>query len=661
MANMPFATTGPESRSLPDLRKCLINGHSGRFCRRTCKFGRLQCWWLTPGTVIARRAAAHAISCSDRVPIHPVPSDSSRRHALAALAVFLLLAVAWTWPLGIHLSRVPNDPGDPVLNTWILWWNTQAVPFTERWWDPPIFYPLKGALALSEHLFGIALFTTPMQWAGIDPLASYGIAFILSFALSGFFAFLLTRRLTGSTLAAACGGLAFGFAPYRASQLAHLQMLTSQWMPLALLAMHAYLDDGRRRWLALFAGAWLIQALSNGYALLFFPVLLALWLAWFVDWRGAPRRGLMLAGTWIASSLLLIPELLHYFHVQRTLGLARTPGEMLQFSATFRSFLHASGMLTFWQGVSADTQEDYLFPGVTAVVLVVAGLVAALLRRREARAIRSPLAFYAAGAAVMYAFSLGPAPDGSGLALLHPYTLLTFLPGFSGLRVPSRFALLAVLCLSVAAALAFQRLAPSRRIYRWVFAAIVLAGLSADGWMRPITLVPAPGRVLLPDVPGAVVIELPPEDGRINAAAMYRAMTHGRPLVNGYSGYIPPHYAILTSALQRGDPSVLTELARGRPLIITVHEQEDPGGDYRRLVRALPGVEAKGVSSAGLMFVLPAGPRTRQPPAGERLPATVTDEPREHALLDSRRPPHGAHARLRAALAPPRTRGTSRG
>ena len=67
-----------------------------------------------------------------------------------------------------HLAAFPHDLGDPVLNTWILWWNTQAVPFTERWWSAPIFYPVPGALALSEHLFGIAVFTAPLQFAGLQ-------------------------------------------------------------------------------------------------------------------------------------------------------------------------------------------------------------------------------------------------------------------------------------------------------------------------------------------------------------------------------------------------------------------------------------------------------------------------------------------------------------
>src|SRR5262249_17688250 len=157
----------------------------------------------------------------------------------------------------------------------------------------------------SEHLAGIGLVTTPLQWLHVSALAAYNIAFILSFALSGAFTFFLVRRLVpsshppiGRDLGGLAAGLADGFGPYRAGQFSHLQVLTSQWMPLALLAMHGFLETGDRRWLAVFAGAWLVQALSNGYYLLFFPVLIVLWLAWFVDWRRAASRGAALVTAW---------------------------------------------------------------------------------------------------------------------------------------------------------------------------------------------------------------------------------------------------------------------------------------------------------------------------------------------------------------------------
>lgn len=540
-----------------------------------------------------------------------------------------MLGIVWTWPLAPHMAtRIPHDPGDPVLNIWLIWWNAQALPFTGRWWSPPIFHPMPGALGLSEHLAGLGILTTPLQMAGASALTAYNVALILSFALSGYLASLLVYRLTGSRLAGVCAGLAFGFSPYRAGQLAHIQVLTSHWMPLALLALHAYADGGRRIWLAVFAASWLLQALSNGYYLLFFPVLLALWIAWF----GRSRRGLAIAAAWIVSSLLLVPVLLEYARIQRSLGLTRTTGEMWLFSATPRSFFQPSGMLAVWPFTPARTEELYLFTGVTALAVAAIGCVVSL-RAKEHRA--SPLIFYAGAAVLMYGFALGPAgPDSGAWALAHPYTLLAWLPGFAGLRVPARFVMLGTLCLSVAAGLAIARLAPSRPRARFAIGAIVIAGLAVDGWMRPMPLVTPPGRLILPELTAPAVVELPLNEGIVNTAAMFRAMQHGRPLVNGYSGHTPPHYTVLSTAINRGDPSVVAELARGRPLVVVVNDRLDVDGSLRRLIETLPGVGFRGGTGAGSLFVVPPQPARRSPPPGPRLPAAIVSVDRNRVEID---------------------------
>ncbi|MEO6212540.1 MAG: hypothetical protein ABIP65_02825 [Vicinamibacterales bacterium] len=564
------------------------------------------------------------------------------RRALC-LFFFFLLAVAWTWPVASRLtSRIPHDLGDPVLNTWILWWNTQAVPLTERWWSPPVFYPSSGTFALSEHLLGISFFTAPLQLAGLNAIGGYNVALILSYWLSGFFAFLLARRLTGSTAAGLIAGVAYACAPYRAGQLLHLQVLTSQWMPLALFAMHGYLDDRRGRWLALFAAAWLLQALSNGYYLLFFPIFITLWLAWFVRWRTGLRTGLAIAGTFVLASLLLVPTLLRYREVHQNLGVSRTRGEMVLFSAHPDSLWKMPELLRLRPDSIGRTQEDFLFPGITAlVILLVAGVFA--LRStglRNAVRQRSPLLFYGLTTVIMWWLAMGPAPDDAPMqAFVRPYTWLTALPGFSGLRAPSRFAMLACLSLSVAAALAFCRIASKRKTWAVGLASILVAGLLLDGWTLPIPLRAPPGRFELPDVKDAVVIELPVDDSLVNTASMYRAMLHGRPLLNGYSGHVPPHFRILESAVRREDPSSLLFFARGRPLIIVVNGRSEENGDMLRFVRTLDGIQAHGGSTAGSIFVLPARARGQVAGRGNRLPiAALTPQAQEHAVLDLGRP-----------------------
>ena len=566
-----------------------------------------------------------------------------RARSILNVAAFLVLAIVWTRPLVFHLSsRIPHDPGDPVFNTWLLWWNAHAVPFSSRWWNAPVFYPMPGSIALSEHLAGLGIITTPVQLAGGSAVLAYNAAFLLSFALSGFFMFVLARELLSSSDAdpftvragALCAALAYGFGPYRAGQLAHIQVLTSQWMPLALLAMHRYIRTSRPGWLVVFAFAWMIQALSNGYYLMFFPVLLLLWLLWFMDWKH-PRRTIALAITWVAASLPLVPMLMKYSAIQRTLGVARTPGEMALFSAKPASFLHAPEMLAFWRTSSESaTTEDFLFPGLTIVVLLAAGAIAGVLRVRKDRQLarHSPFVFYLGAALLMWALACGPGD------WWRPYTVLTWLPGFDALRVPARFAMLGSLCASVAGGLAFARVSMRAPRARIVIASVVVAGLCVDGWLRAMPLATPPGRVVLPEVRDAVALELPADQGDVDVGAMYRQTQHRLPLVNGYSGHTPPHYRILGMAIHRGDPSAILGIARGHALVISVNDARDPDGTLRRLVEGLPGIRAIGGSSGGAMFILPPPAVRRTAPAGEPWPAKIssTDGAVELDLGESR-------------------------
>jgi hypothetical protein len=564
----------------------------------------------------------------------------SRRSAWALL-LFCALSVAWTWPLGRHLaSRIPNDPGDPVLNTYLLGWNATALPFSDGWWDPPFFFPMRGALALSEHLAGLTVISTPVQLLGGSALLAYNVCFLASFALSGWFTYLLVYRLTGSILAGIVAGIAYGFAPFRAGQLAHLQVLTSQWLPLQLLAMHAYLNDRRRRWLLLCGAAWLVQGLSNGYYLLFAPVLTVLWLAWFPRWKRDRRSGLALAAAWGAASLLFAPFLLKYREVHDALGLTRPEAEIVKFSAQPASFLNAPAMLAFWTPRDPFAAESFLFPGVTVVVITLAAGVACL-SRRTLRVIvdeRSALFFYAVSAIVLATLTLGPGEADSGSRWLRPYYWLTLLPGYGSLRVPSRFGMLSALCLAVAAGLGLTRLVSAlsgRRVARACLASVVLAGLFVDGWMLPVPLQLPPGRQVLQDIPAnAAVLEVPPDEILINVFAMYRALFHRRPLINGYSGHVPAHYDILGQSLRRGDPSAVLELARGRPLAIIVSDRFDAGGEFRAMIEGLPGVTRTGSGSAGSVYLLPAKPRERVAASGSPLPAQATILPRAHVVFD---------------------------
>jgi hypothetical protein len=325
-----------------------------------------------------------------------------------ASALFLVLAIALTWPAALHVGRgVPADFGDPLLNTWLFWWNARAVPLTEAWWNAPAFHPSPDVLAFSEHLLGFAWFTSPLLWLGVSPLAVYTLALLATYVTAGLGAWLLARALTGRDDAAILAGVAFMAAPYRAAQVSHVQVLMACWMPVVLLALHRYLESRRPRWLALFAGAWLLQGLTNGYYLVFLSILVGLWIAYFACRRRSWRAAASIAAASVVVAASMLPFLLKYRAVHEHFGFRRLPEEISRFSADLLSLLQASPHLLLWGGLNAFPRpEGELFPGVALVGIVVAGAAwhargAAPLTRRVRIARMSCAVVLAAAAALL--------------------------------------------------------------------------------------------------------------------------------------------------------------------------------------------------------------------------------------------------------------------
>src|SRR5207244_4358764 len=117
---------------------------------------------LRRGAPITPRGFCHAPCSSRRSPVRAAAPDGQRsalrvdhrgaprhrmrmwrngRAAAVATLAYTVLALAYTWPLPIRLATgVTHDLGDPLLNTWILWWSGTHVPLTAQWWNAPAFY-----------------------------------------------------------------------------------------------------------------------------------------------------------------------------------------------------------------------------------------------------------------------------------------------------------------------------------------------------------------------------------------------------------------------------------------------------------------------------------------------------------------------------------------
>ena len=310
------------------------------------------------------------------------PSTTQTRLAALASAVFYLVVTAI---LGrdvlAHLgTTVAHDAGDPLLTAAILKWNATHWPLTDAWWQFPIFFPTRDTMAFSEHLLGLSAIASPIYWITRDTLVTSNLVTLLTFPLCAMAMYALVFRLTRSVAGAFIAGLAFGFAPYRISQLPHVQMLAAFWAPLALLGLHAYLETRRRRWLLLYGATWMLQGAANGYALVFFSILIGLWVVWFVllrgDWRALGAISLVTA----VAALPLAAVLYQYVLVHARQGFFRSMAEIEAFSADVGGILCAPADLSVWGWLRVLCRgEGELFPGLVVIVL---WLVASIRRVR---------------------------------------------------------------------------------------------------------------------------------------------------------------------------------------------------------------------------------------------------------------------------------------
>ena len=616
--------------------------------------------------------------------------------ALASAVAYVLLTLVIGRDVLRHLSTgVASDAGDPLLTAAILHWNATHLPLTDAWWQFPIFYPARDALAFSEHLLGISVIATPLEWLTGSPLVTYNIVTLLTYPLCALAMYALVFRLTRSAAGAFVAGLAFGFAPYRVAQLSHIQMLASFYAPLALLGLHAYVETGRRRWLALYGAMWMLQGAANGYSLFFFSVLVGLWGLWFVIARRRWRMAAEIVAATLIAVLPLAAVLLTYLRVHAFNGFVRSLDEIREFSADIAAVLCAPKTLSFWGWLRvACGPEGVLFPGAAVFALYVLGVVQVLGFRRHLGTVRpsprtlgvvalvaltvglvyaasvvaialmgpvrldagvlhlsitnmrkaaviaigalvvaavlrpaSPrsgdwtatLGFYVVAAVVTWLLALGPSPtlmqQPTGLA--GPFSWLLRLPGTDSLRVPARFWLMTVICLSVVAGMVVSELLTHRRrATTWVGLVVLSIAVFADGAVGAIGWDPAPAPLPNEAALAGKHVMLVPLLQYFDIPSTYRAAVDGWQSVNGYSGFLPRHYFAVSEAIRAEDPAVFAPFQRYGPLEVIV-PQDAPR--LRALVEQQPGVVEVARDRSYTQYHLPARPVANTEARGHKL------------------------------------------
>ena len=273
--------------------------------------------------------------------------------------------------------------------------------------------------------------------------------------------------------------------------------------------------------------------------------------------------------------------------------------------------------------------------GLLLVLLSIAFVAVSARTRQVIRGIPgSALGFFAVSAVTSALLTLGPVIEIAGYPtrLPAPYAwFYAYLPGFDGLRVPARYAMVTVCSLAVLGGFGARALIRAGRQGRAGLALLTVLAL-AESTGAPIVLdrplgaigyAGGPGPVAIgegaPEVyrrvaelpPTAVIVEFPFGSGTWDLQAVFYQRVHGHPLVNGYSGGFPASFEYTREAL--AGLAVVPDLAWRRLLEsgathAVVHGRAFRSRQWGRLERWLTGHGATLVATYGTdrLYALPA-------------------------------------------------------
>ncbi len=230
--------------------------------------------------------------------------------------------------------------------------------------------------------------------------------------------------------------------------------------------------------------------------------------------------------------------------------------------------------------ISARTPQRLLMQFVVAAALLL--LLSPTARGSAARLIRTPVIFFAIATVLAMWLSLGPLPNAgdarvSGFGLYG--VLYNYVPGFNGVRVPARYAMIAGLFLAVLAGYGFAELLRGQtpRTPCWgqtprtravVSFLILIEGAAIPmeinrTWAQneaepPARVFPAgeapPVYARVASLPaGSAITEFPFGDAAWEIRYVYYSHAHWKPITNGYSGAFPPAYKARVARLQKVD------------------------------------------------------------------------------------------------------------
>ncbi|MBE9030893.1 hypothetical protein IQ266_14245 [filamentous cyanobacterium LEGE 11480] len=411
------------------------------------------------------------------------------RYLFYSLIGILGLYLLFPQTLRSGLLMIPGDAGDGRLNNYFLEHSFQWISnpnYRGSLLSPIFFYPQPTVLPYSENLFG----TAPIYWLFrqiTEPVKAFTLwMFALSFLNFGAMVFTL-RRWQIHPVIASLGGWLFAFSLNRAVRLTHAQLIPQLFTPLALLSLWHFLTRPSKKafcGLLIFSYWQILSGIYLGWFLFFSMALLSVLTLVLVPQsrkniyrfcQQSTRLVVVGSGLWLSGLVLLLYP---YVQVGQVFG-KRSYAEVTSMLPRLASWFVTPAQGTIWSAISAPfsqglpaLHEHQIFLGGVTYILSAWTLYIVLrppnwITPDRYQAIR---VFFGA-AVLMFLISL-IWPNGSS-AWVGVYR---FVPGASAMRVVTRIASLIQVNLLIANLLVLDSFFKAQR-YRRLAQALLLSGL----------------------------------------------------------------------------------------------------------------------------------------------------------------------------------------
>ena len=529
-----------------------------------------------------------------------------RAPILLAICVYAGLVCWMFWPSfvcgascyidlpAIHGQLGSFEFADTRLNSWILAWGQESLLQNPGGiFAANALYPSADSLAGSEHLFGLGLLTWPVRGLTSNAVAIHQTALILSFFLLALTSYAFVRFFTSSVPVALLAGACAMFMPWRIADLTHIQLLGAQWFPLIwLLALRISLGQERKRDPLILFGVLTLQLLTSFYLAysislsLFLCIGVGLWIQ-RPDKKSLARLALPLAGAYLLFLLSAIPYL------------ARAQGGLLEVASQTNAAPLSELMTRSWEMLlpifqagwtqAANEAHSYSIPvGVALAAFFSLWRLAPLSQKPppEQRAIWG--ATWALWLVVLSSMALMLGPEaqlGSWRIGLPARWAAALVPGFENMRAPHRWAIPVSLAAPLLASIGIHSLharwkardASRNRFLLIVplYSALSILFLITMPWRqlpakesfvsRAESRAPYEALANLPEGP---VLEVPWYTHPVyyvqaDSQYMLASTLHWKPITNGFTAHLPPHFEFLRRIAARlPDPEALERFRR---------------------------------------------------------------------------------------------------